>query len=196
MDCPLHIAALSGLGRSTSRDAHALRLIAYSGNEELPRRLWARTALHIRTIPSVGDTGGARTPWACARVARRYLGRVAITRAQLEQRRLAPLRHGGCSPTRIAAQARAHRRRFLRRAGLKAGDLDAVALELLNLWARGTAQLDLRERGGADASKDYWVSFNATRRVLERLDQRLRDLALDRRGRDPLDALIAMRESL
>jgi hypothetical protein len=48
------------------------------------------------------------------------------------------LKNGARSPARIAAKARAHRRRFLRRAGIRAGDLDAVALELLNLYARSS----------------------------------------------------------
>jgi hypothetical protein len=88
--------------------------------------------------------------------------------------------HGAKSPTQIAAKARNHKRRFLRRAGIKAGDLDAVALELLNLYSRGCAQLDLREAGGVDSGKDYWTAYNGTRRVLERLDRRLRRRARSR----------------
>lgn len=99
--------------------------------------------------------------------------------------------HGARSPSRIAAKARAHKRRFLRRAGLRAGDLDAIAMELLNHWARGCAQLDLREAGEVDHSKDYWVAYNGTRRTLERLEKRMHDVGLDRVADDPFDRLHA-----
>jgi hypothetical protein len=56
------------------------------------------------------------------------------------------LKNGARSPARIAAKARAHRRRFLRRAGIRAGDLDAVALELLNLYARSCCPGSARGR--------------------------------------------------
>jgi hypothetical protein len=77
----------------------------------------------------------------------------------------------------------------LRRAGLRAGDLDAVSSELLHLWARGVAQLDLREAGGVDSGKDYWVAYNGTRRTLEKLERRLALLGFDRKGDDPFEAL-------
>jgi len=104
--------------------------------------------------------------------------------------------HGAHSPAQIAAKARAHRRRFLRRAGLRAADLDAVAAELLGHWARGVAQLDLREAGGADSGKDYWTSYNAVKRALVALERRLRELGLDParngdRDRGGLEELIA-----
>ena len=103
-----------------------------------------------------------------------------LTSSEHVQRILAPRRHGAYSPGCIAAKARAHKRRFLRRGRLKAGDLGPIEMELLNLWARGCAQLDLREQGGVDAGRDYWVAYNGTRRTLERLEGRLVLLGLDR----------------
>ena len=80
---------------------------------------------------------------------------------------------------RIKARARGNRRAFLRRAGLRACDLDAVTLSMLDVYARGKAQLDLRDEAQAGAGKDYWVSFNAVRRALDSLARRLHDLGLD-----------------
>jgi len=88
--------------------------------------------------------------------------------------------HGARSPAQIAAKARAHRRRFLRRIGLRASDLDALAAEYLALWATGKAQLDLREAGEVDHGRDYWTAYNATKRALEKLEKRLHELGLDR----------------
>lgn len=92
----------------------------------------------------------------------------------------AAVTHGANSPAQIKAQARAHRRRFLRRIGLRAGDLDALAAEYLSLWAIGRAQLDLREAGGVDHGRDYWTAYNATKRALVALEKRLAELGLDR----------------
>lgn len=114
---------------------------------------------------------------------------MTVTPAQREQRRVAATTHGATSPTQIKARARAHRRRLLRRAGLRATDLDAVANELLTHWARGVAQLELREAGGVDSGRDYWVAYNATRRTLEKLQARLRELGIDERKDDPFAAL-------
>ena len=118
----------------------------------------------------------------------------SLSVAELEQRRLAPLRHGARSPNQIKAKARAVERGFLRRNGLKAGQLDPFTREVLRLYARGIAQLDLREAGGVDSGKDYWVSFNAVRRTLERLEVRLRELGLDRAPRDLESAIRALHE--
>src|SRR5262249_49848580 len=78
--------------------------------------------------------------------------------------------HGARSPRLIAAKARAKERAFLRRNGLKASHLDPITREVLRLYARGLAVLELREAGGADEARDYWTAFNATRRCLERLE--------------------------
>lgn len=114
-----------------------------------------------------------------------------LTRAEVEQRRAAATTHGANTRAQVKARARAHRRRFLRRAGLRAADLDPVANELLTHWARGVAQLDLREAGGVDSGRDYWVAYNGTRRSLEKLEKRLHDLGLDRAADDPFDRLNA-----
>ena len=88
--------------------------------------------------------------------------------------------HGARSPAVAKAKARSHKRRFLRRLGVRASDLDALANEYLTQWAIGRAQLDLREAGEVDHGKDYWVAYNGTRRALERLEKRLHALGLDR----------------
>ena len=107
-------------------------------------------------------------------------GKRKLSRAELAQRQEAPLQHGAYSPTQIKAKARSHRVRFLRRAGLKAGDLDAIAAELLRHWARGAAQLDLLDAAGVDTGREYWLAYNATRRAFEKLEARLKELGLDR----------------
>jgi len=53
------------------------------------------------------------------------------------------LRHGGSSVAQIRPAARAQKRRFLRQVGLKASDLDGVALALLDNWARAQAKVQL-----------------------------------------------------
>lgn len=101
--------------------------------------------------------------------------------------------HGARSAAQIKPKARANRRRVLRNLGLRAGDLDGLALEYLRLWATGQAQLDLRESGGVDHGKDYWVAYNGTRRALEKFERRLGQLGLDRgrNGGDPVARLHA-----
>lgn len=94
-------------------------------------------------------------------------------------------RHGAYSPTRIKAKARAHRRRFLRNAGLAAGDLDAVAREYLSQWAETRAVLDLRHEADATVARDYWVAVNAVRRNLAQLERRMKERGLDRQVRTP-----------
>jgi hypothetical protein len=106
----------------------------------------------------------------------------ALNASEYAQRVAAATTHGAYSASRIKAKARAHRRRFLSRGGLRASELDPVSNELLHLWSRGQAQLDLLELGGVDGTRSYWTAYNATRRVLERLERRLSSLGLDRRG--------------
>jgi hypothetical protein len=94
------------------------------------------------------------------------------------QREPFPILHGAHSEPRIRAKARAHRRRFLRQAGLRAGDLDAVAVAKLDLWARGQVRLDLWDDNPGRNERDYWTAFNATSRALQSLERRLRELKL------------------
>ena len=120
-----------------------------------------------------------------------------LSSAALEQRRNARLVHGARSPSRIAAKARAKERAFLRRNGLKAAQLDPITREVLRLYARGLAVLELREAGGVDESRDYWTAFNATRRCLDRLEQRLGAVGLDRgNGRSLDETLAALRKGM
>jgi hypothetical protein len=106
-----------------------------------------------------------------------------LTSAQLRQRREAPLRHGGYSADQIKRRARAHRRRFVRQAGLKLSGLDAVAGAYLDAWARALARVDLfdleeRER----EPREYFAALNSARLSMGKLESRLRELGLDRRG--------------
>jgi hypothetical protein len=108
--------------------------------------------------------------------------------------------HGATSPRQIRPLARRHKRRFLRRAGLRLGDLDAVAGEYLTHWARGMAQLDLREDAGADTRKEYWSAYASVQRALEKLEGRLRGLGLLNRPGDrasgDLDGLVAVGQAI
>ena len=96
---------------------------------------------------------------------------MTLSPAQLEQRRLARTRHGAKSEVQIQAKARAHRRRFLRQAGLRAGDLDVVTRGYLDLYARGLAALDLRDAAEAAQAnpRDYWWAYQSVRRALDKL---------------------------
>jgi hypothetical protein len=56
--------------------------------------------------------------------------------------------------------------------------------------------LDLRDDAGAQPAKDYWVAYNGTRRSLEALERRLKELGLDRAKPAPgrkLEAHLAAR---
>lgn len=114
-----------------------------------------------------------------------------LSRAEIEQRRNAPLRHGGYSADQIRAKARAHKRRFLRQAGLKASHLDAVSRARLDHLARGQAQLDLFDATGERGTRNYWTAFNAVTRALRDLEQSLRGLGVGRDNGTGLDALVA-----
>lgn len=85
--------------------------------------------------------------------------------------------HGAYSVRLTAARARAHRRRFLRHAGLRASDLDAIARAYLEQWAHGRARMDAFDSGERE-SKNYWTAFNSTHRALKSLEARMRELGL------------------
>jgi len=89
------------------------------------------------------------------------------------------------SDSQMRARARAHRRRFLRQMGCRAGDLDAVSRARLALWAEGQARLGQEEHGGAR----YWVGFKAVRGALRELEQALREAGT--RGPSPLERYMA-----
>ncbi|MBA2361427.1 MAG: hypothetical protein H0V79_10950 [Actinobacteria bacterium] len=104
--------------------------------------------------------------------------------------------HGGESVAQIRPAARAQKRRFLRQVGLKASDLDGVALALLDNWSRAQAKVALLdayfdEHGLLDASgeprpaaKIYFTALNCARLAAVRLREHLRD-----RHADPVAAL-------
>jgi len=109
------------------------------------------------------------------------------------------LHHGGYSPTRIKSRARAHRRRFLRQAGLRARDLDAIAGGYLDGWARSLAKVDLfdSDEGRNGELREYFAALNAARLWLGKLEQRLGALGLDRgNGSDLESALARLREGM
>jgi len=100
--------------------------------------------------------------------------------------------NGSRSPALVERKAKAHRRRFLRHAGLRVADLDAIANAHLYHWARGQAVLDMRDAAGAAESKDYWWAYNATSRAMRELERRLKELGLDKAAKranesQPLD---------
>ena len=107
--------------------------------------------------------------------------------------------HGGYSPTRIRARARAHRRRFCRQAGVRLRDLDAISAAYLDGWARSLAKVDLfdldENRNGE--LREYFAALNAARLWLVKLEQRLGAVGLDRsNGRDLDSALDRLREGM
>lgn len=87
------------------------------------------------------------------------------------------------------AKARSHRRRLLRRLGVKAPSLDSITRERLNHWARGQAALDEFEARGESGSRDWVAAFNSVTRSLGALEERLRAAGLDANtnGRSALD---------
>ena len=104
------------------------------------------------------------------------------------------LKYGAHSPRQIKSRARAHRRRFLRQAGLRARDLDAIAGGYLDGWTRSLAKVDLfdsdENRNGE--LREYFAALNAARLWLAKLEARLREVGLDRAVDDPFDALNAL----
>jgi hypothetical protein len=114
-----------------------------------------------------------------------------LSKAELAQRRAAPLTHGGYSAIQIRAKARAHRRRFLRQAGLRASDLDAIAGGYLDGWARALAKVDLfdTDEGRTGELREYFAALNSARLWLAKLDARLSELGLQlAKGRRPGEA--------
>lgn len=88
--------------------------------------------------------------------------------------------HGAYTPVRIRAKARSQRRRFLSRLGVQATDLDACTRERLLAWSIAAAQVDLFVAAGEVGSRNFWTGFNSAHRSLRELEQRVKDLGLDR----------------
>ncbi len=111
----------------------------------------------------------------------------------------AAVTHGAYS-ARIAPAARAQKRRFLARNGLRTSDLDGIGLALLDNWARAQAKVELLDahfaevglldgRGKPRAATAFYVSLlNSARLAVVRLSEHLR--ASGRLGDDPLAALL------
>jgi hypothetical protein len=109
-----------------------------------------------------------------------------MTAAELEQRRTAPLKHGGSSPTEIDVKAATVRRRFLTQNALRVSDLDALGRARLDGWARPQAKAELLDRYFAEhglldesgiprpAAAIYFTALNSARLALTKLEEHLR----------------------
>jgi hypothetical protein len=109
-----------------------------------------------------------------------------LTPAEVEQRRRAPVLHGADSPAQIVRVARAQKRRWLRQAGLRAGDLDGIALALLDNWSRAQSKVELCDRWYAEhgfldehgephgPSKLYFTAMNCARLAATRLAEHVK----------------------
>ncbi|MGD0167100.1 MAG: hypothetical protein ABSC51_07420 [Gaiellaceae bacterium] len=104
------------------------------------------------------------------------------------------VKHGARSPRLIKARARAHRRRFLRQAGLRASDLDPITLAYLEGWARSLAKIDAYDDAEVERDpREYHAALNAARLWMAKLEARMASLGIDVRksGADPIEGLIA-----
>jgi len=105
--------------------------------------------------------------------------------------------HGGHSPAQIVHVARTQKRRWLRQAGVRAGDLDGVAQALLDNWARAQAKVELLDRYFAEAgfldehgeprpaAKVYFTALNSSRLAAARLAEHVKH----RQDADPFGPL-------
>jgi hypothetical protein len=94
--------------------------------------------------------------------------------------------HGGQSEARIRSTARVQKRRFLRRIGLRASELDGVGLALLDNWARAQAKVEILDRhfeqvglldGDGEprpATRIYFTALNSSRLSATRLAEHLK----------------------
>jgi hypothetical protein len=110
-----------------------------------------------------------------------------LTEAQLAQRADAPTRHGARSERQIAPLARNLKRNVLRQIGLRASDLDPVALGLLELYVRALSKVRLYdawidEHGlvGADGQApgfmaSYFAALNSARLSLGRFQDHMKE---------------------
>lgn len=114
-----------------------------------------------------------------------------ISEAVVRQRTEAATRHGGQSETQIRSVARAHKRRFLRQTGLRIGDLDGVALALIDNWSRAQGKVTILDdfysenglvsEGEVDPSlRVYFTGINSARMALGKLAEHLTSLDASR----------------
>ncbi len=89
-----------------------------------------------------------------------------MAKAQDEPRVAAPYRTRAEAP--VNKTAKAHKRRLLRRLGLRVTDLDAITAERLTDWALARALVDWATNNRTKAT-----AFNAEQRALDVLEQRL-----------------------
>jgi hypothetical protein len=117
----------------------------------------------------------------------------------------AAVRHGAHSDKRVSPRAATHKRRVLRQIGLRASDLDGIALGYLDGFSRAQAKIELLDayadangfidrRGKPRGFAAVYVSLlNSARLSLSRLDEHLK-----KRG-DPrvpsLEQYLARRDS-
>jgi hypothetical protein len=111
--------------------------------------------------------------------------RYPITEKVIQQRTEAATRHGGRSQSQITATARAHKRRLMRQMNMKIGDLDGIALALVDGWARSFAVVAIltehyaqnglfRADGEVDPSlRTFFTGINSSRLQLQRLAEHL-----------------------
>ncbi|CAN5200007.1 hypothetical protein BH09ACT13_BH09ACT13_10370 [soil metagenome] len=111
--------------------------------------------------------------------------RYTVSERVIEQRQIAPLKHGARSERQIAPVARAHKRRMLRQSGLRAGDLDGVGNALLDNWSRAQAKVSLLDdffnvHGLVDehgepqpAARLYFTGLNSARLALARFSEHM-----------------------
>lgn len=92
---------------------------------------------------------------------------------------------------RLKSLARNHRRRWLRRAGLRASTLDAIGASHLEQWAQLRARLDLLDEAGAGSESTYVTVSNSATRSMRLLEVRLKelDLVASASNTDPARAL-------
>lgn len=96
-------------------------------------------------------------------------------------------KHGANSPAQIVRVARGQKRRLLRQIGLRAADLDGVALALLDNWSRAQSKVELLDRWLAEHGvvqedgeptppmKIYFTALNCSRLAATRLAEHLRE---------------------
>ncbi|MGD0166861.1 MAG: hypothetical protein ABSC51_06165 [Gaiellaceae bacterium] len=104
------------------------------------------------------------------------------------------LKHGARSPSRIKLRAKAHRRRFLRQARMRASDLDPITLAYLEGWSRSLAKIDAYDDAEVERDpREYHAALNAARLWMAKLEARMASLGIDVRksGADPIEGLIA-----
>jgi hypothetical protein len=106
---------------------------------------------------------------------------MAISEAQLKQRREAPLKHGAKSGTALVPLSRNIKQSVLKRMGMRQIELSWAGRETLDLYARNKAKLIGMDRyfethpligedgEPAGATRIYWLSFNAALRSLDSL---------------------------